>query len=52
MVTVPPALTLHLEAAGPWFALQRISLLVTDVTGLLLLGSLAHVDWYRGVSVG
>lgn len=51
MVTVVPAGTLHLEAAGPWLALQRMSLLVTEVTGLLLLGSLAQVDWWVGVSV-
>ena len=49
-VTVPPAGTLHFEAAGPWFALQRMSLLATEVTGLFPFGSLAHVDWYRGVS--
>jgi hypothetical protein len=49
-VTVPPAGTLHFDAAGPLLALQRMSLLATEVTGLLPFGSLAQVDWWTGVS--
>jgi hypothetical protein len=49
-VTVPPAGTLHFEVAGPRLALQRMSLLATEVTGLLPLGNLAHVDWWMDVS--